>query len=125
MKKAAGWGQKENDMPSLSEICSLTTSAQVAGYLILNELIENKTGNVCGEIYNYEYSSKKMPPCIGTINLEGPHEGNMKWRCNRCRKRTLIFKGTLLDKFKIPLPELFQILYLSMLNVQVSTFMMV
>ena len=124
MKQAAGRGPKTHEMPSLGEICSLTTSDKVVGYLVGNNLIDNQTGNVCEKVYNYPRSSMKMAPCSGTLNIEGPYEGRMYWRCNRCRVRHSIFKGTLLDSFRIPLSELFQILYLSMLYVPVSTLTM-
>ena len=123
MKQAAGRGPKTHEMPSLGDICSLTTCDKVVGYLVGNNLIDNQSGNVCGKVYNYPHSSKQKAPCTGTLNIEGPNDGKMCWRCNRCRVRHTIFKGTLLDRFKIPLSELFQILYLSMLYVPVSTLM--
>jgi len=118
-KKVVEWGQKKHGMPSLGDICCLTTSDKVIGYMVANELIVNRTGEICGKIDNYPGSSMKKPSCTGKLNVEGPNEGVMHWRCNRCRCRTPIFKGTVLDSFKIPLPDLFQILYLSMLYLPV------
>ena len=125
MKKAA-WGEKKHDLPSLGEICRYTTNEQVAGFLIANELIDNQTGNYCGKVYKYERSSKEKPPCSGTLTVQGPfsqHPNKMYWRCWKCKRTTSIFHGTLMDKFNIPLPQMLQTLYLSMLYIPVSTFM--
>ena len=123
MSKAA-WGAKLHDMPQLSDICRLSTSKEVVEYMLENELIEDKRGKRCDKVNKDPYSSKTKPPCSGVLNLEGPHLNNMYWRCNKgdCRQRHAIFAGTLLDQLNIPLPDLFQTLYLSMLHIPVSSF---
>ena len=118
----AGWGQKTHDFPSLGEICRLTTSKEVVEYMLEKEILPDKTGNVCGKIHTYQYSSKTKPPCTGTLNVEGPHLNNMYWRCNKqgCRERTPIFADTLLDQLNIPLPDIVTTVYLSLLHIPVS-----
>ena len=120
MPKTA-WGATLHDMPQLSEICRLSTAKEVVEYMLDNELIEDQRGKRCDKLQKYPRSSKTKQ-CSGVFNLEGPHLNNMYWRCNKgdCRQRNSIFAGTLLDQLNIPLPDLFQTLYLSMLNIPVS-----
>ena len=112
-------------MPSLSDICRLTTSQQVVGYLLEHELIENIQGQLCGKVHKYEGSGKSKQPCTGIFNIEGPHLNNMYWRCNKagCRRRKAMFENTLLDQLKIPLPDILQIIYLSLLQIPVRIMM--
>ena len=122
MKKAA-WGQKKHNLPSLDEICRYSTGNEVAGYLVGNELIENKNGNECGKVCKYEYSSMTKPPCTGTLSLQGPFArkpNKVYWRCWKCKDKYSIFRGTVLEKFNLPLPQILQTLYLAMLNIPVS-----
>jgi hypothetical protein len=116
------WGRKVHDMPSLSDICRLSTGNEVVMYLLDNELIENKIGQVCGKVTRYPRSSMTSE-CKGLLNIEGPRRNNMYWRCNRngCRERTPIFAGTLFDSLNIPLPDILQTLYLSMLHIPVTS----
>jgi hypothetical protein len=115
------WGRKEHDMPSLSDICRLSTSNEVVMYLLDNELIENKIGQQCGRVTRYPHSSKTKV-CTGLLIIEGPRRGNMYWRCNKhdCQHRTGVFVGTLFEPLNIPLPDIIQTLYLSMLHIPVS-----
>ena len=121
MNKVA-WGEKKYELPSLDEICRHTTNREVAGYLVGNNLIENKTENVCGKIYKYEKSNMSKPPCQGSLSMQGPfaHAPNkLFWRCWKCKQKKSIFHGTLLDKLNVPLPSLLQTLYLTMQQIPV------
>jgi hypothetical protein len=122
MKKAA-WGQKQHELPSLDEICGHSTSRQVVAYLIANHLIENKSGKICGKITTYDRSSKTKPTCDGTLSIQGPFDqqpNKVYWRCSKCKQKKTVFHGTLLDKFNIPLPQMLQTLYLTMMHIPVS-----
>ena len=116
------WGKREHEFPKFSDICRLSTSREVVAYLLDNQLIENKSGQLCGKVHKYPGSAKKKPPCSGHLNIEGPHLENIYWRCNvkGCQHRTAVFEGTLLDQLNIPLPDILQTLYLAMLNIPVS-----
>ena len=122
IKKA--WGTREHEFPKLTEICRLSTSKEVVEYMLENELIENKSDQLCGKVQKYPGSAMKKPPCTGTLKLVGPYRENMYFRCNKegCQHRTSIFENTLLHKVNIPLPDLFQTLYLSMMNIPVSKY---
>ena len=117
------WGKRLYDFPSLSDICRITTSKEAVTYLLQNDLLEDKTGTLCGKVWKYQGSGKTYPPCTGILKIEGEsHLGCMYWRCGKkgCQDRTSVLNGTLLDQLNIPLPDILQILYLSMLNIPVS-----
>ena len=124
IKKA--WGTREHDFPKLSDICRLSTSKEVVEYMLENELIEDKSGQLCGKVHKYPGSAMKKPPCTGQLKVEGPKLENMYFRCNKkgCQHRTGIFEGTMLHKLNIPLPDLFQTLYLVMLNIPVRQYIL-